>query len=61
MANVPIGLGYLDYKKRIGGIHHMVQSSNDEETVMKEITNFYKDINGKHPEKFSPDIRYLDK
>ena len=60
MANVPIGLGYLDYKNRIGGIHHMVQPSDDKEAVMREIANFYKDIPAKHPDKFSPDLRYVD-
>lgn len=59
MANVPIGLGYLDYKKCKGGIPRLVYPSDNMEADMREITAFYKDIPGKHPEKFSPDLRYL--
>lgn len=58
-ANVPIGLGYLNYEKKIAGIDRMVYPSKDMEADLREITQFYKDIPPKYPEKFSPDLRYL--
>lgn len=58
-AGVPIGLGYLDYKEKEGGIDRMLYPTDDKEADLKEIANFYKDKNAKHPEKFSVDQRYV--
>jgi hypothetical protein len=57
-AKVPIGLGYLDYKNKVAGVGKMLYPSGDMEIDMKEIMAFYKDIKGKHPEKFSIDQDY---
>lgn len=57
-ANVPISLGYLDYKNKIAGIKRAIQPS-DYEKDMREITAFYKDIHPKYPELFSVDKEFL--
>lgn len=57
-AKVPIGLGYLDYKKREAGVGKLIYPSGDMEKDMREIMAFYKNIQGKHPEKFSVDLDY---
>ncbi len=57
-AGVPVALGYLDYKNRIAGVGKMVYPSGDMHKDLKEIMDFYRDIQGKHPEKFSIDLEY---
>ena len=57
-AKVPIGLGYLDYAKKEAGVGKMLYPSGDMDKDLKEIMAFYKDIKGKHPEKFSIDLDY---
>lgn len=57
-AKVPIGLGYLDYKNKVAGVGGMVYPSGDIKKDMKIIMDFYKDIEGQHPEKFSTDAEY---
>lgn len=59
LANVPIGLGYLDYKKKIAGVHKLLTPSGNMENDLREIMSFYKDIAPKHPEKFSLDKRFI--
>jgi 1-acyl-sn-glycerol-3-phosphate acyltransferase len=58
MANVPILCGYLDYKNKIAGIGKIIHPSDSLENDMRQIMQFYKDIQGRHPEKFSLDKRY---
>ncbi len=58
-ANVPICLGYLDYKEKIGGFGKVVYPSGDLEKDMAQIMAFFADKTGKHPEKFSIDQRFL--
>ena len=50
-ANVPIVLGYLDYRLKVGGIGPVVQPTGNMEADMKIIQDFYADIAGKHPKK----------
>lgn len=57
-AGVPIALGYLDYKKKEAGVGKIIYPSGDMQKDMREIMIFYKDISGKHPEKFSIDLDY---
>ena len=56
-ANVPILLGYIDYKKKITGISDPIYLS-DYETDMKLIMAFYKKISPKFPEEFSVDTTF---
>lgn len=50
-AGVPIALGYIDYKRKCGGIGPFITPSGDIEKDMMEIREFYKNITGKNPEK----------
>lgn len=55
-ANVPIALGFMDYKKKECGIDKIIYPSGDFKSDMKMIMDFYKNINAKHPENFSLDL-----
>jgi 1-acyl-sn-glycerol-3-phosphate acyltransferase len=59
MANVPILCGYLDYKNKIAGIGKIIYPSDSLENDMRQIMLFYKDIQGKNPQWFSLDQRYI--
>ena len=49
-SGVPIGLGYLDYERRLGGIGMFVMPSGDVKEDMNKIREFYRGVRGKHPE-----------
>ena len=50
-AKVPVVLGFLDFKRKTGGIGPVVVLSGDMEEDMKSIRAFYYSIDGKYPEK----------
>jgi len=50
-AHVPIVLGYLDYRRKAGGIGPILHPTGNIEADMKIIRNFYSDITGKYPKK----------
>ncbi|MEA2101696.1 MAG: lysophospholipid acyltransferase family protein [Thermodesulfobacteriota bacterium] len=52
-AGVPIVLGFLDYRKKAGGIGPTIYPSGDMDLDMKEIRSFYGEIAGKYPDKTS--------
>jgi len=58
-ADVPILFGYIDYKKKIGGIGKQINPSGDFEKDMEIIQAFYADITARYPENFnlSPENR----
>ncbi len=56
-ANVPILLGYTDYKKKMTGISSPIYVSTYEKD-MKEIMSFYKNVTPKFPEKFAVDADF---
>ncbi len=49
-ANVPIVLGFLDYKRKIGGFGPLIHPTGNLEADMERIRAFYKNITGKNPE-----------
>ena len=51
-AGVPIALGYLDFRKKEGGIGRMFRPTGDIAADMVEIQAFYVGISGKNPGKF---------
>jgi 1-acyl-sn-glycerol-3-phosphate acyltransferase len=59
-ANVPVMMGYLDYKNKKAGFGPPVYLTGDKAVDMAVIRNFYKDITAKHPEKWNPDAIKLD-
>ena len=52
-ANVPIALGYLNYKKKNGGIGTIFNPSDDYAKDLEMIEQFYKGKGARHPEKFN--------
>jgi 1-acyl-sn-glycerol-3-phosphate acyltransferase len=50
-ANVPVVLGFLDFKRKTGGIGPVVTTTGDMEQDMMVIRSFYANIEGKYPEK----------
>jgi 1-acyl-sn-glycerol-3-phosphate acyltransferase len=57
-ANVPIILGFIDYKKKYCGIERIFYPTGDYEKDLAEIWDYYKDIKAKHPEGFNLDEQY---
>jgi len=52
-ANVPICVGYMDYKKKIGGIKKIIYPTGDIQKDCKEIVEIYKTVTPRHPEKYN--------
>jgi 1-acyl-sn-glycerol-3-phosphate acyltransferase len=52
-ANVPILLGYLDYKKKLAGFGPLIYLTGDPLIDANQIKDFYKTVTGKFPEKFN--------
>jgi 1-acyl-sn-glycerol-3-phosphate acyltransferase len=50
-ANVPIALGYIDYRRRVVGIGPAIQPSGDIQADFSIIKDFYSGITGCHPHK----------
>ena len=48
-AGVPIVLGFLDYRRKVGGFGPTVTPTGDIDADMAAIRNFYRDISGKYP------------
>jgi 1-acyl-sn-glycerol-3-phosphate acyltransferase len=53
-AEVPIVMGYLDYKRKVAGIGPAIMPTGDKEKDFEAITAFYKNITAKFPENFNP-------
>ncbi len=51
-AGVPLGLGYLDFKEKIGGVGKLFYPSGNIEEDMREIRAFYAGFTGKNPQQF---------
>ena len=49
-SGVPIGLGYLDYGKKLCGLGLFVTPSGDVNGDMNKIREFYRSVRGKYPE-----------
>ena len=52
-ANVPIMLGFLDYRRKVGGIGPTFYPTGRIEEDMQEIKTFYATITGKYHDMFS--------
>jgi 1-acyl-sn-glycerol-3-phosphate acyltransferase len=55
-AGVDISLGFVDYKNKKAGITKVISPTTLDETKA-ELTKFYKDIQGKYPEKFNSNMK----
>lgn len=54
-AGVPIGLAYLDFKRKEGGVGQMFTTSGDIEADMAQVQQFYRGISGKNSDQFDVD------
>lgn len=50
-ADVPVCLGFIDYKTRTVGFNKLLYPTGDIETDMEIIADFYQVMKGKYPEK----------
>jgi 1-acyl-sn-glycerol-3-phosphate acyltransferase len=48
-ARVPIGLGFLDYARKVGGIKGFYQPTGDIHADMAHFREAYRDVRGKYP------------
>tara|TARA_R110002073_G_scaffold139232_2_gene289268 strand:- start:48000 stop:48554 length:555 start_codon:yes stop_codon:yes gene_type:complete len=55
-AQVPISFGFLDYKKKLAGVGDVYLLTGDFDNDMKYIEDFYRTIEGKHPELYNKKI-----
>jgi len=55
-ADVPVALGYLDYKDKVAGVGDLIYLSDDFGADMKIIEKFYSTIPAKYPEKYNKKI-----
>ena len=56
-ANVPIVVGYIDYKKKEIGVKGVIDNLVNLNTVMYQINTMYKDVTAKYPENFSLEFK----
>jgi 1-acyl-sn-glycerol-3-phosphate acyltransferase len=59
-ARIPVVLGFLDFKRKTGGVGPLVTITGDMEQDMQGISAFYADIEGKYPEKDQMDLLKTD-
>jgi len=50
-AKAPIALGFLDYKRKVGGIGAMLTTTGDYDADLEIIKAFYDKVTPKHPER----------
>lgn len=55
-ANVPIIVGYIDYKKKEIGIKGVLENLDNVKTVMQPISLMYKNVSAKYPDNFSLEL-----
>ena len=56
-AEVPIVLGYCDYKEKKAGLSKIVEVENRNlNDILEEIEQFYANVTAKYPENFNPKI-----
>ncbi|MBT8098751.1 MAG: lysophospholipid acyltransferase family protein [Gammaproteobacteria bacterium] len=53
-ANVPIVLGFLDFKKKEVGLGPVIELTGDQDADLARIAEFYADKRGRNPENTSP-------
>lgn len=54
-ANVPIAIGFMDYKKRECGIDKIIYPTGNFKEDMKDVMRYYATMTGKNPKNFSVD------
>lgn len=59
-SGVPLALGYLDYKRRAGGLGPVLTLTGDAEADLARMREFYAGITARHPEDFG-EIRFKER
>lgn len=57
-ANVPIVVGYIDFKKKEIGVKGVINNMSDINDTMNEINKMYKNVAAKYPADFILDTKY---
>ena len=57
-ANVPIVVGYIDYKKKELGVKEVITDIGNMNEIINKISVMYKNVNAKYPENFATDKRF---
>ena len=57
-ANVPIVVGYIDYKKKELGVKEVITDIGNMNETINKISVMYKNVNAKYPENFATDKRF---
>ncbi len=52
-ANVPIYIGFLDYKEKKGGIKAKFEITGDYEEDLKKLQSYFRGLHAKYPERFN--------
>lgn len=52
-ANIPVVLAYMDYAKKEGGVGPTIYLTDDYDSDLAKIQDFYKDVSAKYPNNFS--------
>ncbi len=52
-AKVPIVLGFLDYRRKVGGVGPAILPTGDIEADMEKIRAFYENVTGKYSEQYN--------
>jgi len=55
-ANVPVIVGYIDYKKKEIGVKGVLKNLESVNTTMQRISLMYKNVSAKYPENFSLEL-----
>ncbi len=53
-ADVPISLGYIDYRRKVGGLGPVLRPSGNIQADMEQVREFYTGVTAKHPNRASP-------
>ena len=55
-ANVPMVLGMMDYRRKVGGLGPAIMPTGDYAADMKPIEDFYRSVTPRHPERAMTNI-----
>jgi 1-acyl-sn-glycerol-3-phosphate acyltransferase len=57
-ADIPIVVGYIDYKKKEMGIKGVISDTHNMKETLEKISVMYKDVQAKYPKDFALDKRF---
>ncbi len=51
-ADIPITVGYIDFRKKEIGIKGVIHDTSNINAVMQQINEMYKNVSGRNPDNF---------